>query len=264
MRLLRPIRLFGHYIAFNLRAGMEYRTSFFVQIFGMIANNTGFAIFWMLLYQRIGSAIRGYAFSDVMFLWALASAGFGMSVVFLGNSGMISRIIYRGELDVYLLQPKPVLPNLLASRMVASGWGDLAYGILLFFISQHVTLGGLALFLLFAVLMCLVFTALKVIYHSLTFFFGNAEDFAVMANEVTLSMTLYPGSIFEGPVKIALFTLFPAGVIAYIPVSLFRSFDPARLLLVIAADAAFVLVAFLVFARGLRFYESGSRMGIRL
>lgn len=264
MRACHPLRLFGHYVRFNLRAGMEYRTSFFVQVFGMIVNNGAFAIFWLFLFQRIGSTIRGYDFSDVMFLWALSSAGFGMSVVFLGNASMISRIIYRGELDVYLLQPKPILPNLLASRMITSGWGDLAYGLMLFVLTQRLRLEEIALFLLFAILMCLVFTALRVIYHSFTFFLGNAEDFANMATEVTLSLTLYPGSIFEGPVKIALFTLFPAGVVAYLPAELFRSFELGHLLLVIAADAGFVVVAFVVFLRGLRAYESGNRMGTRV
>lgn len=264
MRAVKALRLFGHYVRFNLRAGMEYKVSFVVQVFGMILNNSAFIFFWLILFDRIGGSINGYGFREVMFLWALAAAGFGLSVVLLGNANQLSRIIYQGELDVYLLQPKPVLPNVLASRMVVSGWGDFSYGIVLFAITQSITPFRILLFILFAILACLLFTAIRVIYHSVTFYFGNAEDFANTATEFSITFAIYPGSIFDGPVRVLLFTAVPVAFISYIPAEIFANFDPWRLLLVIAADAAFVLAAIVMFARGLRMYESGNRMGTRL
>ncbi len=91
---------------------------------------------------------------------------------------------------MYHLQPMAVLPNVIASRMVVSGWGDFTYGIVLFVISQSITVAGVALFFLFSVLTCMVFTAIRVIYHSFTFFLGNAEDFANVASEFTLTFSL--------------------------------------------------------------------------
>jgi ABC-2 type transport system permease protein len=264
MKALRTVRLFLHYVRFNLRANAEYRTSFAVQVFGMILNNSAFILFWLLLFDHLGTPIRGYGFQDVMFLWALAAFGYGMAAVFLGNSSMLSRIIYRGELDVYLLQPKPLLPNILASRMVASGWGDMSYGLALFLLSQQLSVGQIGLFLLFSILACLVFTSLRVIYHSFTFFLGNAEDFAGLASELTLTFSLYPGSIFQGASKILLATAVPAMVVAYVPAELFKAFDPARLALILAADLGFMALAVVLFRLGLRAYESGNRMGSRL
>ncbi len=260
----RMLRLAGRYFTFNLSASMAYAASFIIQVFGMALNNAAFIVFWYFLFQRIGGEIAGYDMRDVMFLWAMTATGFGMSVVLFGNSQQISRLIYHGELDVYLLQPKPVLPNLLLSKTVVSGWGDIAYGFVLFAATQTMTAGGWALFLLFSVLMAGVLTAMRVIYHSATFFFGNAEDFALMAGELTVSFTLYPGSIFKGPITIALYTLIPAGLIAYVPVNIFRSFDATRLLVVLAGDAAIIAIAALVFHAGLRRYESGNRIGTRM
>jgi ABC-2 type transport system permease protein len=257
------LRLFGHYVRFNLRAGMEYRASFVTQVLGMVLNNASFIIFWLILYSHLGN-IRGYGFNDVMFLWALSAVGFGFAGVFLGNAGSLSRSIYTADLDVYLLQPKGVLSNFLFSRMSVSAWGDILYGLVLFAVTQPVAPDRVALFLLFSVLLTAVLTALRVLYHSLTFFLGNAEEFATMASDLVLNFALYPGSVFQGPVSLILHSLIPAALVAYIPVELFKLFDLQRLLLLIAADAIVVAAAWGVFRLGLRVYESGSRMGARM
>jgi ABC-2 type transport system permease protein len=258
------LRLFRRMVACNIAAGMEYRASFLTQVVGMMFNNSVFILFWMILYERLGTTIKGYAFGDVMFLWALSAAGYGISAVFLGNASSLSRTIYTGELDVYLLQPKPLLPSFLASRMSIPGWGDLAYGVILFAVTQSLSPGRIALFLAFSILMAAVLAAIRVLYHSLTFFFGNAEDFAGTASEVVLSFMLYPGSIFEGPVNLLLHSLIPAALIAYIPAELFRAFDAGRMALLVAADLLIVLAAWVLFSLGLRKYESGNRIGTRL
>jgi ABC-2 type transport system permease protein len=262
-RIRHGLRMFAHHVRFNLAAGMEYRASFITQVLGMVLNNASFIIFWLILYGQMGS-IKGYGFTDVMFLWALSAAGFGLAGVFLGNAGSLSRTIYTAELDVYLLQPKSVLGSFLVSRMSVSAWGDIAYGVVLFAFTQAVTVGNVALFLLFSLLMAVVLTSMRVLYHSLTFFMGNAEEFAGTASELVLSFALYPGSIFEGPAQILLHSLIPAALIAYIPVELFRSFDLGRLALLVGADAAVALCAWGTFRLGLRFYESGNRMGARM
>jgi ABC-2 type transport system permease protein len=256
------LRLFGHYVRFNLRAGMEYRASFIAQVLGMILNNASFIVFWLILYTQLGS-IRGYDFNDVMFLWALSAAGYGLAGVFLGNASFLSRSIYTADLDVYLLQPKSILANFLFSRMSISAWGDILYGVVLFGFTQSATPAHAALFLVFSVLMAAVLTALRVLYHSLTFFLGNAEDFANTASEMVLSFNLYPGSIFKGPALLLLHSLIPAALLAYIPVELFKTFDLGRLLILLGADALIVAIAWGVFRLGLRVYESGSRMGAR-
>ena len=257
------LRLLGHYLRFNLAAGMEYRASFITQVLGMVLNNASFIVFWLILFEQLGD-IRGYGFREVMFLWALSAAGYGLAGVFLGNAGGISRAIMLGELDVYLLQPKPVLPSLLASRMSVSAWGDILYGVVLYAVTQPVAVGQAALFLLFSVLFCLVLTAVRVLYHSLTFFLGNAEEFAGTASELVLSFALYPGSIFEGPSTLVLHSLVPAALVAWIPIGLFQSFSWGRLAALLGADALVVGAAVLLFRLGLRRYESGNRVGARM
>ena len=259
-RVAATLRLMGHYVRFNLSAGMEYRASFFAQVFGMALNNSAFVVFWLILYERIGGSIRGYELGDVMFLWSLAAAGIGLAMAICGNAGSLSRLIYSGELDVYLLQPKPILPNMLASRMSISAWGDVLYGLLLFVFTQRITPANVAFFAVFTLLMALGFVSIQILYHSLTFLWGNAEEIAGTASELVLSFTLYPGSIFEGPSRWLLHSLLPAGLLAYVPASLFREFHLPTFLLLLGSDAALVAVSVGAFHLGLRRYESGSSL----
>jgi len=258
------IKLLQKYFLFNLSAGMEYKTSFIVQVFGMVLNNSAFIFFWLLLFDRVGGNINGYGFAEVMFLWAMVALGYGLTEIFMGNGRFISSIIYKGELDVYLLQPRPVLPNLVASRMNTAGWGDIVYGIILYGFTQPLEPMKILLFIFFTILMALVFTSVRVIYHSLTFFLGNAEQFAGTVTEMMINFILYPGSIFSGPSTWILHSLLPAALLAWIPAELFVEFQWQKFLLLLGADGFIILLALVVFKMGLKRYSSGNRMGTRL
>ncbi|MBN2510539.1 MAG: ABC-2 family transporter protein [Spirochaetales bacterium] len=261
---MKLIRLVCDYFRINLAAAMEYRAAFLSQAIGMAVNNSAFILFWIIMYHQAGPSIEGYSFRDVMFLWSLAPLGFGISIVFFGNSVSISKLIYSGELDVYMLQPKPLVLNMLASKMYVPGLGDMAYGVILFLATQPLTLTRIGLFVLFSLAMAAVLIGLRLFYHSFTFFFGNAEEFASMAAESVLSLILYPGTIFKGPVLWLFRTLFPAVWIAYIPVRLIQSFDLALLFITLGADILIVTAGVMLFYSGLKHYESGNRIGARM
>ena len=261
---MKNLRLIFEYCKLNLSASMEYRAAFVTQVLGMVLNNSAFILFWIILYNKAGSSIEGYSFQNIMFLWSLAPLGFGIASVLFGNSLFISRIIYSGELDVFMLQPKPLILNMLSSKMNVSGWGDMAYGIILFFITQPLTLPQFALFITFSAAMAGVLVGIRLFYHSFTFFFGNAEDFASMASETVLSLMLYPGTIFKGPVVWLFRTVFPAVWIAFVPVQLIQNWNTGLFVLTIGADAVILGLGILLFRLGLRNYESGNRIGARM
>lgn len=267
----RTLRLIGRYFRVNLAANTAYPGPFVIQVVAMAANNAMFMAFWAILFEAIAAPIRGYGFRDVMFLWAVAAAGFGLSAVVCGNAAYLSRIIYQGELDVYLTQPKPVLPNVLASRMSVASWGDLLYGLGLFAFTQPLAPAAVGLYLLFVLLAAGVFTAMRVLYHSLSFLLGNAEDLAGVGSEQVVTFSLHPGTIFDGPVvAVVLHTLIPAALVTHLPAELFRAVgrgaapDWGLLAVIVAGDAALIAAAWAVFALGLRRYESGNRIGARV
>lgn len=260
----KNLSLIGRYFKFNLASAMEYRGSFWLQVFGMAVNNASFVFFWWVAFSKIGSAVAGYTFRDVMFIWAAASSSFGLCHILFGNVNRISRVIMTGELDNYLLQPRNVLVNVAASRTQVSAWGDFVYGYVLLFLTNGFTLQGMGLFTLCIILGGIFMAATAAVFHTLTFFLGNAERIAGMAFEGIINFCIYPDKIFTGFVRALIYTAIPAGFITHIPLQLFRSFNAGSLALLILAAAAYALLAFWLFHIGLKKYESGNLIVTRL
>lgn len=257
MAVKKNLELMGAYFKLNLSAAMEYRTSFLLQVFGMILNNASFAFFWWLLFDRVGQ-IRGYGYKEVMLLWALASSSFGLCFIFFGNVRRLVEIIIRGELDAYLLQPKNVLLNVIASKTVVSAWGDLAYGLILFFVIRGLDLIGFGFFALFMVSGALMLGAVLITFCSLAFHYGNVQSVATLVFEFMITLSIYPETIFVGRWRFLIFTLFPAGFLTMYPVKIIQNPSLGLTLLVLGVTAVWIYLAFFTFFKGLKKYESGN------
>ncbi|MCM0648039.1 ABC-2 family transporter protein [Clostridium swellfunianum] len=257
MEVRKSLKLMFYYFRFNIASVMEYRVSFLVQSLGMVLNNAAFIFFWWILFNNVNS-IGGYGFKDVMMLWALSSSGFGICFVIFGNVGQITRMILNGELDTYLLQPKDPLINLICSKTIVSAWGDTLYGIILFFIVRGIDVKGFALFLTFAITAGIMFAAVLVTFHALSFYAGNVEGLAQLTTEFLISFSIYPEGIFKGGLKYVLYTLIPAGFMVYIPARVINEFNLVLLLEVFGVALLWIIIAYSVFYRGLKKYESGN------
>ncbi|MBN2617687.1 MAG: ABC-2 family transporter protein [Spirochaetales bacterium] len=262
--MFKVVNLIKSYFSFNLKATMEYRSAFISQLFAVFINNGTFLIFWYLILNRVGGNINGVYFNDIVMMWAIVATSFGFSEVFFGNSPRISSIIYKGELDVYILQPKPVLINLISSRMSVLGWGDIFYGFVIFFINFGLDYKKIILFIIFSITGTLVFTAFRVLIHSLTFFIGNNESLSTTLENIMITLGVYPSSIFRGPIMLLFYTIFPVFFMVYLPINLLNEFSIYKIIILLLGDFVFMVIAFSVFYFGLKKYESGNLIGSRM
>lgn len=246
----------------NLASAMEYRLSFFLLAGMMFVNNMIWLFFWYLFFSRF-PVVRGWELSDVMLLWAVSAGGFGWVSVLFGNFPRIATIVSSGQLDVYLSQPKPVLLNVLSSRMSVTGAGDFIFGLLVFLWAGDLSPTGCLLFALSLLLSGVLFIGVMTIAGSLAFWLGNAEGIASQVFGGFVSLTIYPTGIFRGAAKIALFTIVPAGFIGYMPIGLLRDFDPWFAFAAVGASAGFGVGGMLMFRAGLARYASGNAIGMR-
>jgi ABC-2 type transport system permease protein len=69
--------------------------------------------------------------------------------------------------------------------------------------------------------------------------------------------------MFQGWMRVLLFTAIPAGFISHVPVELLRSFDPTLFVALAGVAALSAVLAMIVFRIGLRRYESGNLVGLR-
>ncbi len=256
-------RFLGASFRANFLAVIEYRANFLLQVFGMMLNNGAFALFWGVLIDRTGG-VGGYGFTDVMFVWAVVSSAFGLAHVLFGNIRNLGRIVMQGELDLYLLQPKDVFLNVLASKTIVSAWGDLAYGFVVAALLPGFGPGRLLLFCLLTATGAAIFAATFAAAESLAFFMGNSQAISGAVTEFLLSFSLYPETIFDQGMRWLFYTILPSGFIAFVPLAVYKSLDwrPAPLLVLVAA--LYAGLSYALFRAGLRRYESGNQMGSRV
>lgn len=199
-----------------------------------------------------------------MIIWAVVAAAYGIAMVLFGNLNSLVEIIMNGELDTYLLQPKDVLLNVVASKTVISAWGDFFYGVILFMLTQKPTAAGLGMFFLFSVLGALVFSAIMIIVSSLAFHFGSVQGLRDMVFMFMISFSTYPEGIYKGFVRFVIYTALPAAYMAFVPVRLFRGFSLPWFLLMLGAALIYVCLAYTVFYNGIKKYESGNLITTRM
>ena len=247
----------------NFQAVIEYRLNFLLQVFGMMLNNAAFAFFWAVLIDRTGG-IGGYGFSDVMVIWALVSSSFGLAHILFGNIRRLGLIVQKGELDLYLLQPKDVFLNVLVSRTVVSAWGDFIYGFIVVALIPGFGIGKLALFCALTASGGLICAATFAAAESLSFFLGNSQAISSALTEFLLSFSLYPETIFDRGMRWVFYTIIPSGFIAFLPLDIYRKLDWPLVPLIFLVAAAYVTASYLLFKAGLRRYESGNQMGARI
>lgn len=253
----KHMRLICLYFKYNLQSAMEYRVSFISQALGMALNNAFFVFFWWVIFEKV-SSIGGYGFKEVMVIWALASSTYGFVHVFFGNLRELPRIIINGELDTYLLQPKNVYLNVYCSRMLVSAWGDLTFGVVMFILVYGFAPMKLLLFLLFTFAGGLLAGSVMSAADTLTFYIGNSSTISRLVMEFLLNFSLYPDSIFRREVKLVMYSILPAGFIVFVPFRLLSAFSWYGLLGLLAIDAVYIGLAYLLFKYGLKKYESGN------
>ncbi len=260
----KHLKIFACYFKLNLASALEYRASFLTQAFGMALSNSSFIFFWWIAFQQLNGAIGGYAFEDVVFIWAVASSGFGLSHILFANVSNLTKLIVTGELDTFLLQPCNILVNVLCARTNLSAYGDFLYGFVLMSIFY---MGNGAAWLWFLGGVCmsaLLITAIGLAAHTLSFYWGDASLLGQMATEFTINFSIYPEKIYAPAVRALMYSIIPAGVAVHIPLRMFQAFSPWTALAALGGAVLYCTAAGCLFYRGLRKYESGNVIVTRL
>jgi ABC-2 type transport system permease protein len=252
------LRLCAAYLRINMNAQLEYRGAFYSQVVAMFINDGAWVVFWLLFFTRF-QVLHGWSLKDVMSLWATTTAGFGLAYGFMGNAyRKLAPAITQGELDLWMLHPRAVLPHLLLGSTVPAAWGDAAFGYVTYFGFVKPNVQQALMFVVLSIVVAVVFVGFGILTGSLSFFLGNASTLSDQWRDISITFATYPPTLFDGKVKFLLFTLIPAGFISYLPVESLRSMSIVHLLIAIAGAVVVLATGVGVFYFGLRRYESGN------
>jgi ABC-2 type transport system permease protein len=259
--LVDYLKLAAAYVRFNFKAQLEYRGAFFSQVFSMFINDGAWVVFWILFFKRF-PVLHGWSLTDVIALWAVLTAGFGLAYGIMGNALQLAGSIAQGEIDAWLLQPRAVLPHLLLGRSAPSAWGDALFGYVVYLGFVRPDWPRMVAFVLLSLAVGVSFVGFGVLAGSLSFFIGNASALADQWRNTVISFSTYPPTLFRGAVKVVLYTVIPAGFVSYLPVETLRSLSPMYALLTAGGALAILAAGTAAFYVGLRRYESGNLLSM--
>ena len=256
------LRLAAAYIKLNWRMQMEYRGALLSQALAMFLNNSTWLIFWTLFFDRF-PVVRGWEAKDVVTLWAISAGGYGLANAFCWNLHNLAGLISRGQLDVWMLYPRAILPRLALGKMSATALGDLAFGYVVYMVLVRPDWQHFLLFNFLLAAVALVFLGFNIWRGCLGFVFGQGEILSEQWFFSMITFSTYPNCLFDGWIKLVLYTLIPAGFVSGLPVEALHNFDWQKAMLTWLGALTILGSSVAVFTLGLRRYQSGNLLDMR-
>ena len=153
---MNNIKLILIYISANLKSQLEYKVTFFVNIFIVIIDYGGELLAITFLLKKFNS-IDGWTVYEIMFLYSLNLLSYGISGFVLRNPfRSLERMVQDGSYDSILIRPMNPLLHLICREFQYLFFG-------------HVILCGIVFALCLSKL-SIVWTVTKVIYFIITLF----------------------------------------------------------------------------------------------
>ena len=249
-------------LKYSFMREMLNKATFISNIVFMMLNNACMVAQWLVLFS-LKSEYGGFTFKHIILLWGLASGTYGVAHAFFYKTFTLSNAINSGKLDSFIVQPKNILISIATSEVSVSAIGDILFAIICCLVySLNIKL--FILFSLFCITGGIIVASIATIFHSLSFWIGNADLLAQSETDALIFFATYPEGIFKGVIRILLFTIIPVGLANYIPVRMLITGDYKLLFINVVFCICVVLIAFIVFYTGLRRYSSSNLMIARI
>lgn len=262
-KLVKYVRLTFYMFRANLASALSFRFSFVLYIIGVSAFVGGQFFIWSIFFGQFPE-LGGWTVRDVQTTYALFIFCYAIINLFFGGILELAEAINRGQLDGYLTYPKPILWQVAVSKADMADVATLVLSSVVFLWAAPFSLIRLMLFLLAAGLATPLIFNFVVITQSLTFFVGGFEEGARAVRHLLIIVAPYPFRVFSSPFKYLLMTIIPSFFVVTLPASLIDTFSYRTLAVLIAVLIASTIVAHLVFAAGLRRYESGNLINVKM
>lgn len=248
----------------NLRAAMELRAAFVLQIFGMMLNNMSFIILWLLFFHAVGS-VNGWDGYDAVAMIGFGMLSFGCTFGFAAGSGWLPRYVEQGTFDEFLLSPRNLYVRVATSRFDVFAIGDALLGtiIVLLYCAHEGSFALLPWLLVLLPPAMMVTLSMSMTAALAAFFFPDANAMSQSLVKMFLTPSIYPSVVFPSGAKFFFTFIIPSLVIGGLPIEAVKTLDWRTGITIWAVGIGWLLISVLAFYRAVRRYESGNYLGMR-
>lgn len=246
---------------YNIKSNISLKWFFLAQVFALLLSNLIFFSFWWIFFENFES-ISGWKIQDMMCLCGVVSGGYGVSCIFMGGSRYLSQMIITGTIDVLLLKPKNIILSVYSARSLPQGWGDLITSMLLIGWSEYCNIKNVVLIIFLIFSSSLIITLFATLLGSIAFWIKDSETLGKQIFEFILTFSNYPEKIYEGVVKLVLYSLIPSAFIGFIPINIIRNFNAFDFVSLLLFDIIYFFITYVIFISGLKIYNSGNKINL--
>lgn len=261
---MRYIKIYSIFLKQYLKGLLEYRADFMIGMFAFLLDQSLGIFFLFVIFHNIDLLV-GFTFEQMILMYGLSQIPKGIDHLFFDNLWLLPQTIRRGDFDQYLLRPINSLYHFLIVRFQPDAFGEILLGLILAIYSLN-RLDGVStvnyivlvlVIILFVIIGAFIFTGLKLITSSISFWITNA--YPIMQITYNLNQfARYPVRIFPKFIRILMTYVIPFAFVAYYPmlyiigdVSFIEVFIKLILL-----TTALMGVGILLWNRGIKKYNS--------
>jgi ABC-2 type transport system permease protein len=259
-------RLYGRLVGADVRAALEYPTSFAVATVTTIAITALDLVAVTAVFSNV-DALAGWSLAEVLLLYGVAQTSFYLADLGVGQLDGLPDLVRTGRLDVLLLRPRPVLFQVVASDIDLRSVGKIAQAALVLGIGLSradvaLEAGNVALLAVSLVSGALIYAAIWIATTSITFWLVDSREVSAAFTYGGRQMSTYPLGIYSAWVRHIVRLAIPLAFTAYFPtLGLLGRDDPLGWPAWLAwagpgVAAASMAVAVAIWSRGVRAYRS--------
>jgi viologen exporter family transport system permease protein len=257
-----PLPLYTALLGAGLRAKLNQRADFLIMAGGaVIVQAMGYVFLW-IVFRQIPS-VAGWSFWELVVVYAMVFITEGCVSLFFEGLWRFNGLLNRGELDLFLVRPVPVVLQILVHDVGMNGIGNVVLGAAMIARAlSHVDVDWTPLGVLIAVVLfvsaVLIRGATVLAAAALGFWTGAPQNSAMHVVHNLSSFAQFPLSIYGRGLQALLTFGVPFAFISYYPAAwLFGKEHIGWIGLCTPLVAVYsLLAARALFQRGLRRYES--------
>ena len=215
------MKLYLKFFSIHLKSQMQYKLSFFLTIAAQFfVSFTALLGVLFIMFRFV--EVAGFTYQEVLLCFAIMSMSFSLAECFGRGFDMFPQMIGNGEFDRMLVRPRPIVFQVLASRMELSRIGRMLQSVIVFCYAiptSGIDWTGDKVFVLVLMIGCgsAVFFGLFIIYAAFSFFTLEGLEFMNLLTNGGCEFGSYPFSIYgEGVLKFLTYVV-PLALFQYYP-----------------------------------------------
>lgn len=255
------MRLYYKFLGIHLRSAMQYKSSFFMTVFGQFLSTFSLFLSISFVYQRFYS-VGGFTYGQVLLCFSVVLAAFTLAECFFRGFDTFPSMIGNGEFDRVLLRPRNEIFLVLCSKLELTRVGRLVQAaVMLAYALPNCgvvwTFPKVLVLIFMLVGGTAIFGGLFLVYAALCFFTLDGLEFMNVFTDGGREHGKYPFSVYGKQVLAFLTFVVPLACFQYWPLSwLIGQNDHILCALAPGLCLLFLIPCWLLWRLGLHHYKS--------